>query len=416
MSTPSSSVQPLDFDSMISDRCRTLDTSGIRRVFELGATLDNPINLSIGQPDFPVPQAVRDAAHAAIEAGHNGYTLTQGVPGLRNRIAQHLVEDLGWPDARTKAGAEEVGICITTGTSGGLFLMYMALLSGRALNDPAENTRRDEIIIPDPYFVAYPHMATFAGGRAVRCDTYPDFRMTAERIAPLISARTKAVLLNSPGNPSGVVLSQGECERVLELCRQKRVLLVSDEIYDEFCFDDFKEDFAVGGGTRRACPSPCRVPGSHRSTLLIRGFGKTYGCTGWRMGYVAGPPALVQQIAKLQQYSFVCAPSPFQHACAATFDVDMSGPIADYAARRDLVVSKLDRVAEVPRPGGAFYAFCKARNGMSGEEVFQAAVKENVLVIPGGVFSDRDTHFRLSFATKKERLSEGLDRLARVLG
>ncbi|MGP1347717.1 MAG: pyridoxal phosphate-dependent aminotransferase [Phycisphaerales bacterium] len=404
--------QPLDFDAMLSDRCRALDTSGIRRVFELGATLNDPINLSIGQPDFPVPKPIRDAAHAAIEEGHNGYTLTQGVPALRDRIAQHLVEDLGWPDARTKQGAEEVAICVTTGTSGGLFLMYMALLSGRMLNDPGENQRRDEIIIPDPYFVAYPHMATFAGGVAVRCDTYPDFRMTAERIEPLISPRTKGVLLNSPGNPSGVVLSQHECEAVLDLCRRRRVLLVSDEIYDEFCFDDFQENFANG---RRGCPSPCRVPGAHRSTLLIRGFGKTYGCTGWRMGYIAGPPAIVRQIAKLQQYSFVCAPSPFQHACAATFDVDMSEPIADYSERRDLVVSILESVAEVPRPGGAFYAFCRARNGMSGEQVFQAAVKENVLVIPGGVFSDRDTHFRISFATKKQRLAEGLTRLAKVL-
>lgn len=415
MSTKTPSYPALDIPALLSDRCRALSTSGIRRVFELGATLNNPINLSIGQPDFPVPQPVRDAAHDAIEAGHNGYTLTQGVPELRNRIAQHLVEDLGWPDARTPEGSKEVAICVTTGTSGALFLMYMALLSGRSLTDPADNAQRDEIIIPDPYFVAYPHMATFAGGRAVRCTTYPDFRMTAERIEPLITPNTKAVLLNSPGNPSGVVLSQKECDDVLDLCRRRGVLLVSDEIYDEFCFDDFKETYQTAAGARRACPSPCRMPGSHQSTLLIRGFGKTYGCTGWRMGYVAGPPALVQQIAKLQQYSFVCAPAPLQFGCAATFDVSMAGPIADYAERRDLVVDMLDGVAEVPRPGGAFYAFCKARNGMTGEEAFQAALKENVLIIPGGVFSDSDSHFRLSFATKKERLKEGLEKLAKAL-
>lgn len=392
----------MDIDRLISPRAKSLDSSGIRRVFELGATLNDPINLSIGQPDFPVPDAVKQAAIEAIQNDRNGYSMTGGIQELRDRCASWIAADLGWPDASTADGRGQIGISVTSGTSGALFLMNMALLG------PG-----DEIIIPDPYFVAYPHMATFAGGRAVRCDTYPDFRMTAERIEPLITERTKAVLLNSPANPSGVVLTQAECREVLELCRAKGVLLISDEIYDEFCFDDAREDFPSG----RKCPSPCREPGSHEDTLLIRGFGKTYGCTGWRMGYIAGPTRIVAEMSKLQQYSYVCAPTPLQWGCLATFDVDMSGPLNDYAARRDLVIEKLGPYTEVARPGGAFYSFVKVpeRLGMTGRQFFDKAVEKNVLVIPGDVFSERDSHFRLSFATAKPRLIEGLDRLASIM-
>ncbi len=392
----------MDMDRLISPRAKSLDASGIRRVFELGATMNDPINLSIGQPDFPVPDAVKQAAIDAIREDRNGYSMTGGIPELRDRCASWIADDLGWPDASTDAGRKQLGVAVTSGTSGALFLMNMALLG------PG-----DEIIIPDPYFVAYPHMATFAGGRAVRCDTYPDFRMTAERVEPLITERTKAVLLNSPANPSGVVLTQAECRELLELCRAKGVLLISDEIYDEFCFDDAREEFPNG----RKCPSPCREPGSHEDTLLIRGFGKTYGCTGWRMGYIAGPTRIVAEMSKLQQYSYVCAPTPLQWGCLATFDTDMSGPLNDYATRRDLVIEKLGPYTEVARPGGAFYSFVKVpeRLGMTGRQFFEKAVEQNVLVIPGDVFSERDTHFRLSFATAKPRLIEGLDRLAKIM-
>ncbi|MFU8829105.1 MAG: pyridoxal phosphate-dependent aminotransferase, partial [Phycisphaerales bacterium] len=207
--------------------------------------------------------------------------------------------------------------------------------------------------------------------------------------------------------------TRDECRQLLDLCRRRNVLLISDEIYDEFCFDDAREAFPNG----RKCPSPCREPGSHEDTLLIRGFGKTYGCTGWRMGYIAGPTRIVAEMAKLQQYSFVCAPTPLQWGCMATFEVDMSGPLNDYAARRDLVIEKLGPYTEVAKPGGAFYSFIKVpeRLGMTGRQFFEKAVEKNVLIIPGDVFSDRDTHFRLSFATAKPRLMKGLDRLASIM-
>lgn len=396
----------MDLQRLISQRARSIDASGIRKVFDLGAKLKDPINLSIGQPDFPVPEEIRRAAIEAMEAGHNGYTVTQGVPVLRQRIARQLHDDLGWPTLNAEGSNSGLGTLVTVGTSGGLFLMMMALL------DPGS-----EIIIPDPYFVAYPHMAKLVGATAVRCNTYPDFRMTAERIEPLITPNTRAVLLNSPGNPTGVVLSGPECRDVLDLCRRKGVLLVSDEIYDEFCFDDAREPTpeVPGGGSR--CPSPARVPGAHEDVLLIRGFGKTYGCTGWRMGYVAGPDAVVSQMTKLQQYSYVCAPAPLQWACAAAFDVDMHGHIEDYRKRRDRVVSRLSQVTKVFTPGGAFYCFVEVpkRLGLTGQQFCEKAIERGLLVIPGNVFSDRDTHFRLSFAAKESNIDRGLDVLVDLM-
>ena len=391
----------LQTDRLLSDRTKSLSVSGIRRVFELGATLKNPIDLSIGQPDFPVPDALKRAAIEAIEQDRNAYSLTSGVLPLRRRCAEHLVDDIGWPNADERH--DEVMISVTTGTSGALFLMNMVLL----------DRPEDEIIIPDPYFVAYEPMARFAGGRAVRCETYPDFRMTAERIEPLITQRTKAVLLNSPGNPTGVVLTQQECRDVLALCRDKGVLLVSDEIYDEFTFDDARERYPSG----MKCPSPCREPGSHRDVLLIRGFGKTYGCTGWRLGYIAGPPAVVGEIAKLSQLSYVCAPTPFQHACVVSFDVDVSEQIAEYATRRQLVLDALGGVTDVPIPGGAFYVFIKIpeRLGLTGQQFFERCVERNLLLIPGAAFSARDTHVRISLAAPRERLQRGLDIVAELM-
>ena len=294
-------------------------------------------------------------------------------------------------------------LLFTSGTSGALYLMNMALLS------PG-----DEIIIPDPYFVAYPSMAKLAQGRAVRCDTYPDFRMTADRIEPLINERTKAVLLNSPGNPTGVVLTQAECNQILELCRSKGVLLVSDEIYSEFTFKDAASETPVG----LRAPSPASVAGSHEDVLMIRGFGKSFGCTGWRMGFVAGPEVIVREMTKIQQYSYVCAPAPLQHGCLAAYGLDIEGLVDTYRKRRDMVVEALGEVTEVFAPGGAFYCFVKIpeKLNITSQEFFEKAVERNVLIIPGNVFSSKDTHFRVSMAAPEAKLEAGIAILKELLG
>jgi aminotransferase len=256
----------LDFEAMISQRARSIDVSGIRRVFELGAKLKDPINFSIGQPDFPVADSIKEAMIRAVRDDRNGYTLTQGAPELTQAVTRRLADDVGW-----NAPSDDLGLMITSGTSGAIMLACLALLN------PG-----DEAIIPDPFFVIYPALASIGGANVVYCDTYPDFRMTAERVEPLITKRTKLVVVDSPGNPSGVVLTEREVRDLAELCQSRGVILISDEIYDQFIYRDARE-----GGR---CPSPARYS---RNMLLVRGFGKTYGCTGWRMGFAAGPKAII---------------------------------------------------------------------------------------------------------------------------
>jgi aspartate/methionine/tyrosine aminotransferase len=373
----------LSVERLIAARSRSIDASGIRKVFDLGAKLKDPINLSIGQPDFAVPESMRAAASHAVLENRSGYSVTQGIPELHGAIWRHLERDIGW-----KGPTSDLGCVVTSGTSGGLLLGLMAVCDSG-----------DEFIAPDPYFVMYPQMGKMLGARCVLCDTYPDFRMTADRVEPLITPRTKAVLVNSPSNPCGTVMTGAELRDLVDLCRAKGVLLVTDEIYDEFCFPDARE--------AGRCPSPARYS---QDCLLIRGFGKTYGCTGWRLGYAAGPMPIIQEMCKLQQYSYVCAPTPLQWGVIPSFDCDLSPQIAEYARRRDLVVKAFEGVAEVARPGGAFYAFVQVprRLGLTATQFVEKAIDRRVLVIPGNVFSQRDTHFRLSFATNPAKLEEGL--------
>ncbi|TVQ65132.1 MAG: aminotransferase class I/II-fold pyridoxal phosphate-dependent enzyme [Phycisphaerales bacterium] len=389
----------MDIARLISDRAHSIDASGIRRVFELGATLKNPCNLSIGQPEFPVPEAVRRATIEAIDAGRNGYTVTQGVAPLLDRLRAHLAQDVGWPERH-----DDMGVLVTSGTSGALVLAAMALLG------PG-----DECVIPDPYFVMYPALAKLCAARAVPCDTYPDFRLTASRVEPLLTERTKFVLACSPGNPTGVTLTQRECDDLRDLCRARNVLLISDEIYDRFVFPAPGTPWDAPGFVR--CPSPTRQSAdSYQDTLLVRGFGKTYACTGWRLGYAAGPRRLIEEMAKLQQYTFVCAPAPAQWGAIAALDVDMREPVEAYARRRDRVLERLGPLTEIAAPTGAFYAFPRVpeRLGMTGTEFATRAVEHSLLVIPGGVFSTRDTHFRMSYATDDATLDRGLDILEKM--
>ena len=213
-----------DATRFIAERSRAIDASGIRRVFDLAASLSDPINLSIGQPHFDVPEPIKQAAINAIADGFNRYTVTQGIETLRGRIIADLSAEL--PLWRDGLASGDLGVLITSGVSGGLMLAMLACVG------PG-----DEVLIPDPYFVMYRHLVTLAGATPVYVDTYPDFQLTAERIEPHITPRTKMVLFNSPGNPTGVVATDATCRAVAELASRHNLLLLSDEIYDEFCFE-----------------------------------------------------------------------------------------------------------------------------------------------------------------------------------
>ena len=364
---------------MLAKRAEKLDASGIRKVFDLAAKLTDPINLSIGQPHFAIPQAIQDRAVQAIREGANRYTVTQGITELREAIGAKLDEEFGPAERR---------VLVTSGVSGGLSLALLCLL------DPG-----DEIIIPDPYFVAYKSLVEIIGASPVLVDTYPSFGLNAEDIGKAITSRTRAILLNSPCNPTGAVYGKRELKAVAELARQHDLVLISDEIYNEFCYDE---------------PFVSPVP-MYDKTLLLRGFSKSYGMTGWRLGYTVGPVPPIEKMAMLQQYTYVCAPAMVQWAGVVALDTDMSEYVEAYRKKRDFVYERLSEVFEVKKPGGAFYIFPKAPGGQA-DEFVRKAIENKVLVIPGGVFSQRSSHFRISYAADDEVLARGVEVLCRLGG
>ncbi len=368
----------------ISDRALSFDASGIRKVFELAAKMTDPINLSIGQPDFDVPPAARAAAIDAIGSRKNAYSLTQGVPTLREKLQAQVQQEFGHADR---------SLFVTSGTSGGLFLAMMSLVN------PG-----DEVIVFDPCFVMYEPLIKLVHGVPVVVDTYPDFKIDIEKVRAAITPRTKLILFNSPANPTGYTAGEGEVRGVAELAAEKNVALLSDEIYRLFCYD-----------------APYISPAKYNDqTLVIDGFSKSYAMTGWRVGWVHGPRAIVEEMIKVQQYSFVCAPQPFQWAGVAAMDIDMQMHIDAYRAKRDRIVEGLRHDYELVTPGGAFYAFPKVPLGpqypwRNATEFVSRAIENQLLIIPGKIFSHSDTHFRLSYAADERTIERGIEVLQRLV-
>lgn len=361
----------------IADRALAFDSSGIRKVFELAAKMADPINLSIGQPDFDVPAGAREAAAAAMQSRRNAYTLTQGIAPLRERLQQQVAAELGNGDRQ---------LFITSGTSGGLVLAMMTLVN------PGE-----EVLIFDPFFVMYEPLVKLVGGIPILIDTAPDFRIDLARVRAAITPRTKLILFNSPGNPTGVTASEAEVRGLAELAAEKNIALVSDEIYRLFCYDT-------------PFVSPAKF---HPDTIVIDGFSKSYGMTGWRVGWVHGPSAVVEQLIKMQQFTFVCAPQPFQWGALAALDIDMSPHIAAYRGKRDQIYDGLKDHYRVVKPGGAFYIFPEVPRGpnapwKNADEFVQQAIARELLVIPGNIFSRHSTHFRISYAAEERTIERGI--------
>ena len=358
--------------SWIADRTAAFQSSGIRRVFDLAAKLENPINLSIGQPDFDVPAEVRAACCEAINHGRNGYSQTQGIAPLRERLQATIDQQYNHTDRR---------LFVCSGTSGGLVLAMMAMVN------PG-----DEVIFFDPYFVMYPSLVQLVGGVPVPISTYPDFQVDPAKLEAAITPRTKMILVNSPSNPTGVVLSQQSMQAIAEIAARHNIALVSDEIYSAFQYD---EPFV----------SPAKF---NERTIVIDGFSKSYAMTGWRVGYVHGPAEIIDAMTKLQQYTFVCAPQPAQWASVAAMDVDLSDYREQYRQKRDFMVEGLRDRYELVVPGGAFYLFPKVPNE-TGTAFVERAIARSLLVIPGGIFSKQDTHFRISYAASQETLERGIE-------
>ncbi len=359
-------------DRWHADRLDYLDPSGIRKVFDLAKNLKNPVNLSIGQPDFPVPEPIRQSAIDAISGNYNGYTVTQGIDSARNALKAHEGID----------PASDRELILTSGTSGGLVLALLCTIN------PG-----DEVIIFDPWFALYPNMIRLAGGTPVAVSTYPEFELPFDRLAASVTSKTKAIILNSPGNPSGKVYPAKDVEKLAKFAKDKGILLISDEIYFAFAYE-------------APMVSPCKY---NEDVLVISGLGKSYGFTGWRVGFAHGPKALIQQMIKLQQFIYVCTPSMAQHAIPAALKCDISGLIREYAIKRNYLSARLSAAFPHHKPEGAFYLFLPVPKGWTGTSFVEEAIRRELLVIPGSVFGNQDTHFRVSYAATQATLEKGAD-------
>jgi aspartate aminotransferase/aminotransferase len=301
---------------------------------------------------------------------------------LKRRITDRVGRKYGWDDP---------SVLIVSGVSGGILLAFMALVN------PG-----DEVIIPDPYFVMYKHLVNLLGGKCVFVDSYPDFELPVEGIAEAITDKTKLIILNSPSNPTGKVHSADQVKKMAEIAAEKDILVMTDEIYEKFCYDG-------------ECPS---IAGYYEKSLVLNGFSKSHAMTGWRLGYVAANPTLrdvIEEMTKIQQYTFVCAPTPFQQAALAALDYDVSDLVDAYRKKRDLLYDGLSNKFELIKPGGAFYAFVKAPDSAGATDFVEKAIANNVLIIPGNVFSEKDTHFRISYATTDEKIRQGVEILSSLL-
>ena len=364
--------------TIVSRRASAFDSSGIRKAFDLAARLDDPINLAIGQPDFAMPVAACEAAKAAIDAGKSGYT--QGIPQLRERLAGAVRDELGQPGRK---------LCVTSGSSGALVLVLMAMI------DPG-----DEVILFEPAFVMYRPLVEFLGGRCVIVDTSPSFSIDVERVAAAITPRTKAILLNTPSNPTGFVAPLETVRDLARLAEQTGVTLISDELYRSYCYDE-----------------PFHSPAAHSDAIVvIDGFSKSHAMTGWRVGWVHGPAEIIDACTMLQQYTFVCAPQIGQWGAIAAIDAPMDVPLSECKRKRDKLMAGIAGHYSFVKPGGAFYLYPEAPGGSGKRFAEIAAEQEKLIVVPGSVFGAADTHFRIAYTVTDRTLDRGIAALIRLAG
>ncbi len=381
--------------SFIARKVQAVPPSGIRRFFDIAATMDDVISLGIGEPDFATSESIVQAGIDSLRAGETHYTSNSGIRELRVALSEHLARLYGVeydPDTE---------LLITVGVSEALYLAFAATL------DPG-----DEVLVPEPCFVAYNPEVIFAGGMPVNICTSVEngFQLLAADVEAAVTPRTKAILLGYPNNPTGAVMTRERLLDVSRVAEKHDLLVISDEIYDRLVY-----------GLEHTCfPS---LPGMRPRTVLLGGFSKSYAMTGWRIGYAAGPAEVVGAMRKVHQYTIMSAPTTAQCAALEALlhgEEALQRMRAEYDRRRRLIVDGLNNIGLTCfEPQGAFYAFPSvAATGMS-EELFseRLLMEEKVACVPGTAFGACGQGFvRCSYATAYEKLEEALERMARFAG
>jgi aminotransferase len=378
----------------VAQRIEEVPPSGIRRFFDIAATMEDVISLGIGEPDFVSPKPIIEAGLHALKNGETHYTSNSGILELRQALAKHLAKlyQVNYDPERE--------ILITVGVSEALYLALMAII------EPG-----DEVIVPTPCFVSYQPEVLFAGGRPV---TVPakhedEFQITVEAVEPLITEKTKAILMGYPNNPTGAVMTRKKLEDLARLAEQHDLLVISDEIYDRLVY----------GGHQHTCFAS--LPSMFARTITLGGFSKNYAMTGWRIGYACAPAEILGAMRKIHQYTIMSAPTAAQIAAIDALekaDEYVAEMVAEYDRRRGLIVSGLNQLGlSTFEPRGAFYAFPSiAASGMDDETFAETLLQEEkVAVVPGNAFGADGQFVRCSYATAYEKIEEALERLRRFM-
>lgn len=381
-------------EGFVAARINGVPPSGIRRFFDIVATMKDVISLGIGEPDFVTPKPIVDAGVASLQEGHTGYTSNSGILELRERLSSqlHNLYKLRYDP--------ETELLITVGVSEALLLALMATLESG-----------DEVIVPEPCFVAYQPTVIFAGGRPVAVPTFvdQDFQVTVDELEKARTPHTRAVLLGYPNNPTGAVLERSRLVEIAEWAEKHDLLVVADEIYDRLVY-----------GIEHTCFAS--LPNMRERTILLGGFSKSHAMTGWRIGYAAAPPAILAAMRKIHQYIIMSAPTTGQEAAIEGLKSGESFVEAmrqEYDKRRRTIVDGFKRLGLMCfEPRGAFYAFPSVKGtGLSDEEFCERLLaEERVAVVPGTAFGKSGAgHVRASYATSLPNIEEALNRMERFL-
>jgi aminotransferase len=383
-------------DRALSERVRSVPPSGIRRFFDILATMDDVISLGVGEPDFDTPERVVAAGVRALHAGRTHYTSNYGTIELRRALAEHLERRYG------VAYDPASELLITVGASEAVDLAL------RATCDPG-----DEVILHEPSYVAYVPAVVFAGGvvRHVPTRLEDDFALDPAAVESAITPRTKALFLGYPCNPTGAVLPDDVQDELAAIADRHDLLVYSDEIYDRLAYGSYRH---------RAFSA---LPGMRDRTILMGGFSKAYAMTGWRVGYLAAPAGILEGIVKVHQYGIMSAPTAAQDAALEALrgaESDVEWMLAEYDRRRRLVVDRLNEIGlRTFEPRGAFYAFPEVTSatGLSSDAFAeQLLAEEHVAVVPGSAFGPSgEGHVRACYATSYDKLEEALDRIGRFV-
>jgi len=379
----------------ISQVVQSTPPSGIRRFFDIVSQMDDVISLGVGEPDFTTPWRVREACIYSLERGHTHYTSNYGTLELRRALAAYL---------KRREGLEynpENQLLITVGVSEGMDLVMRALLN------PG-----DEVIIPEPSFVAYKPCVSFAGGVPVAIPTTMEagFAVTPEQVEAAVTGKTKAIFVSYPCNPTGAVATRDTLQRIVDIACKHDLYVISDEIYDRLIY-----------GVKHTCVPA--LSGAYERTVFLNGFSKAHAMTGWRIGYAAGAPDVIEAMMKVHQYTMMCAPVMAQVAALEAIkngEADSDEMIEQYGERRRVIVKGLnDAGLECILPGGAFYAFPSIRRtGLSSDEFCERLLfEEKVAVVPGGAFGEcGEGHIRCSYATSMDNIRTAVERIGRFVG